>query len=774
MPGREISIRTIEESVLMDDTSDGPVVGLVEIFSEGEPRCRPIRLGLAPVELGRVAAPGVFVVEDDRVSRRHTRILAVGAGVRITDLGSRNGTAVDGRRIDDKTFAELPRVLRIGQTLFRFTADIRPFLRGGVEQIDKQIIGPTLRVSREEIARAAKDPGNTVLLTGPSGSGKELAARAFHVASGREHAPFVAVNCAAIPTGLAESLLFGARRGSHSAASSDTEGYVQSADKGTLFLDEIAELDITVQAKLLRVLAMREVLPLGATQARKVDVRICTATLKDLRVEVAHNRFREDLYFRIGGPEVRLPALIDRLEEMGPLALIELDAIDPKLTLHVSFIEAAAGGGLAPSAAPAPPPSRRRRTSAPRCNARRATSPAPRRAGAPPKPAATLAREEQRRSEDLRRRGRRRPGEPGGEREAGLKRRAARHAKGEALGCSPSISDENEEMPRGGTKISVTATKISRGAGSGGGRGEGGTWIPSDGGGSRIGDGGDGGYCERLQRRAPTLRPRAGERAVYSPGGRPHPEAEARPSLRATPTAPDRAGSRSSPARAKDPRSPARCARTGAPVRPRRRARRGRRRGRASGSAPAPSCGAVRRARRGSSCSASSVGPGVGPPAPERAAARSSRICGGSGPSRLIQRSTSFIGSLPGPACKRGQVPEPGPGPVELDPQGPHGAVQHRLDLVEREAVDLDQPEQQARVRRHPREDGLHLAPRVAAIAHLLGVWLARRERVRLDLAVEPPGAALPLAQAVADLVANDGEQHRRHVRGHAPPERAL
>ncbi len=340
MPGREISIRTIEESVLMDDTSDGPVVGLVEIFSEGEPRCRPIRLGLAPVELGRVAAPGVFVVEDDRVSRRHTRIVAVGTGVRITDLGSRNGTAVDGRRVQDETFAQLPRVLRIGQTLFRFTPDVRPFLRGGVEHLGKQVIGPTLRVSREEIARAAAT-GSTVLLTGPSGSGKELAARAFHAAGGRAHSPFVAVNCAAIPTGLAESLLFGAKKGSHSAAAADTEGYVQSADKGTLFLDEIAELDISVQAKLLRVLEMREVLPLGASQPRKVDVQICTATLKDLRAEVVNNRFREDLYFRMGRPDVRLPALIDRLEEMGPLALIELAAIDPKLTLHVSFIEAA-------------------------------------------------------------------------------------------------------------------------------------------------------------------------------------------------------------------------------------------------------------------------------------------------------------------------------------------------------------------------------------------------------------------------------------------------
>jgi transcriptional regulator of acetoin/glycerol metabolism len=334
-------LKTIEESLLTDDPSDAPVLGLVEIFSNGEPSCRPIRIGMAPIELGRVSAPGVVVVNDDRVSRRHTRIAAAGAGVRITDLDSRNGTAVDGRRIQDETFSVLPRVLRIGQTLFRFTADLRPFLRGGVEVVDKQVIGPTLRTSREEVARASST-GSTVLITGPSGSGKELAARAFHVAGKREHGPFVAVNCAAIPTGLAEGLLFGAKKGSHSAANTDTDGNIVAADRGTLFLDEIAELDLMVQAKLLRVLEMREVLPLGASVPRKVDVQICCATLKDLRTEVSEGRFRGDLYFRMGRPEVRLPSLIERVEEMPPLALLELGAIDPRLGLHVAFLEAAA------------------------------------------------------------------------------------------------------------------------------------------------------------------------------------------------------------------------------------------------------------------------------------------------------------------------------------------------------------------------------------------------------------------------------------------------
>ncbi|MFO0755819.1 MAG: sigma 54-interacting transcriptional regulator [Byssovorax sp.] len=326
---------------MAEDPLDAPILGLVQIFSQGEAVCKPIRIGPAALELGRVAGPDAFMVEDDRVSRRHTRIAIAGSGVRVTDLDSRNGTAVDGRRINDETFTTLPRVLRIGQTLFRFTRDLRPFLRGGVEISGREVIGPTLRVSREQIARAAAT-GNTVLITGPSGAGKELAARAFHEASGRGEHPFIAVNCAAIPTGLAESLLFGAKKGSHSAATVDTDGYVVAADKGTLFLDEIAELDTAVQAKLLRMLEMREVLPLGASRPRKVDVQICTATLKDLRGEVSSGHFRQDLYFRIGRPEVCLPALVERLEEMPSLAQTELVAIDPELKLHVSFIEAAA------------------------------------------------------------------------------------------------------------------------------------------------------------------------------------------------------------------------------------------------------------------------------------------------------------------------------------------------------------------------------------------------------------------------------------------------
>jgi transcriptional regulator of acetoin/glycerol metabolism len=332
---------TIDESVLTADAPDRPIPGLVLTFSGGRPLCVPMVLDAkVPLVLGRFPADDVTVVEDDRISRRHTSILLRGEGVHVVDLESRNGTFVDGVRVGDQAFARFPRILRLGQSLLIFVADVRPYRHGAVDVFPDEVIGPVLRRVRQAVARGAES-GDSLLLTGPSGAGKELAARAFHAASGAKGA-FVAVNCATIPTGLAERLLFGARKGTYSGATADAEGYVQAADGGTLFLDEVAELDIAVQPKLLRVLEQHEVVSLGASHPRKVDVRICAATLKDLRAEVTAGRFREDLYYRIGRPEVRLPSLLDRPEEMPFLIARELARVDPRLTAHPLLVETCA------------------------------------------------------------------------------------------------------------------------------------------------------------------------------------------------------------------------------------------------------------------------------------------------------------------------------------------------------------------------------------------------------------------------------------------------
>jgi DNA-binding NtrC family response regulator len=159
-----------------------------------------------------------------------------------------------------------------------------------------------------------------VLVTGESGTGKELVARALHFNSPRAKKPFVAVNCAAIPDTLLESELFGYKRGAFTDARTDRPGMFVEADGGTIFLDEIGDLTPALQAKLLRVLQEREIRPLGAARPEKVDVRVVSATNRDLAQRMAEGAFREDLFYRLNVIEVVLPPLRDRAEDVLPLA----------------------------------------------------------------------------------------------------------------------------------------------------------------------------------------------------------------------------------------------------------------------------------------------------------------------------------------------------------------------------------------------------------------------------------------------------------------------
>jgi transcriptional regulator with PAS, ATPase and Fis domain len=149
----------------------------------------------------------------------------------------------------------------------------------------------------------------------------------------------VSISCAAIPASLAERLLFGVKRGAFSGAEADVDVYLQSADGGTLFLDEVGELDLAVQAKLLRALETREVLPLGATRPRKVSFALCTATLASLEMRVQQGRFRSDLYFRIGRPAAEIPPLRSRREETTWLIAHALRG--KPIRVSASFVEAA-------------------------------------------------------------------------------------------------------------------------------------------------------------------------------------------------------------------------------------------------------------------------------------------------------------------------------------------------------------------------------------------------------------------------------------------------
>ena len=180
-----------------------------------------------------------------------------------------------------------------------------------VDETSQQLLALVERVGASEV---------TVLLQGATGSGKEVLARLAHDFSPRRDGPFIPVNCAALPENLAESLLFGHMRGAFTGATRNTDGFFTQAHGGTLFLDEVGELSPQLQAKLLRAIQEKEVLPVGSSESHKVDVRIVSATNRDLRAGYTDNPFREDLYFRISTFRINVPSLSARLDDVLPLA----------------------------------------------------------------------------------------------------------------------------------------------------------------------------------------------------------------------------------------------------------------------------------------------------------------------------------------------------------------------------------------------------------------------------------------------------------------------
>jgi two-component system response regulator FlrC len=169
-----------------------------------------------------------------------------------------------------------------------------------------------------------------VLINGPTGTGKEVLSRFIHERSPRRAGPFVAVNCAAMPEAMLEALLFGHKKGAFTGATESSEGFFRAADGGTLLLDEIAEMPVSLQAKLLRALQEGEVVPIGSTQAIKVDVRIIACANRDLPTEVAEGRFRADLFYRLNVFPLALRPLRERAEDIAPLAFALLLRHAPK------------------------------------------------------------------------------------------------------------------------------------------------------------------------------------------------------------------------------------------------------------------------------------------------------------------------------------------------------------------------------------------------------------------------------------------------------------
>jgi two-component system response regulator PilR (NtrC family) len=166
-----------------------------------------------------------------------------------------------------------------------------------------------------------------VLVAGESGTGKELVARAIHEVSARGAQPFIAVNCSAIPEQLLEAEFFGYRKGAFTGAVDDREGFFQAANGGTLFLDEIGDLPLSMQSKLLRSIQERSVRPVGAVNEVPVDVRLLSATHKDLGAEVQSGQFRQDLYYRLNVIQIRVPALRERIEDLPAIGELVLERL---------------------------------------------------------------------------------------------------------------------------------------------------------------------------------------------------------------------------------------------------------------------------------------------------------------------------------------------------------------------------------------------------------------------------------------------------------------
>src|SRR5436305_5209464 len=326
---------TTRARATMDGTAVEPT--LVLTFAGrgngGTQRCRIPPVGLL---LGRGALVFDEPFGDLRMSARHAELRIDGGQVLVRDLGSETGTRLNGHVLGGERALEAGDVLRLGDTLLVYALSVP----GGAIAEPELVGGSAAMIAVRRSVDAVAARKHMVVITGETGTGKEVVARLVHQRSGRT-GPFIAVNCGTFTEGLLASDLFGHVRGAFTGAVADQQGLFRAARGGTLVLDEIAEIPLTLQANLLRVLEMSEVRPVGGGRDVATDVRVVATSNRELVELVQAGRFRADLYSRLAQWTIRLPPLRERREDI------------PALTRHLLAPRDGAGRRLTPDLAEA-------------------------------------------------------------------------------------------------------------------------------------------------------------------------------------------------------------------------------------------------------------------------------------------------------------------------------------------------------------------------------------------------------------------------------------
>jgi DNA-binding NtrC family response regulator len=285
----------------------------------GPDRGARVELALQRTRIG-TAASNQLVLSDPRVSRQHLELRVCDQGYLVRDLDSTNGTFYRGARIVE-AMIEAGAELRLGDTVLRLEQSGELPLPVAARPAFGSLVGSAPAMQQVYGLLAAVAPTDaTVLILGETGTGKELVAEELHRHSPRRDHAFVVVDCGAIPAGLIESELFGHVRGAFTGALSEQAGAFERAHGGTVFLDEIGEFPLELQSRLLRALDRRAVKRVGGSDYRQVDLRVVAATNRDLRKLVEEGQFRQDLYYRLGVLQIRVPPLRERPEDIPLLA----------------------------------------------------------------------------------------------------------------------------------------------------------------------------------------------------------------------------------------------------------------------------------------------------------------------------------------------------------------------------------------------------------------------------------------------------------------------